>query len=95
MLKTLEDYIQPNFTKHGVVYGTKVSMHNWILWSLFFKLQLTWADIGIYLFIDNLAEYFEFKISANQFPCLNKLHTSVAEQPNIKKWLETRPKSVF
>ena len=26
MFKALEDFIQPNFTKHGVVYGSKVSV---------------------------------------------------------------------
>ena len=58
-------------------------------------LQVTWVDIGIYLLLDNLSEYFEFKISADEYPCLVKLHTSVAHLPNIKKWIETRPKTVY
>ena len=52
-------------------------------------------DIGVYLLLDNLSEYFEFKVSADNFPCLTKLHTSVANLPNIKKWIETRPKTVY
>ena len=98
MLKTLEKVIQPNFTAHGFVYGPKVTQlasYIELLSSLISYFQLTWVDIGVYLLLDNLSEYFEFKISADNFPCLAKLHTSVANLPNIKKWIETRPKTVY
>ena len=103
MLKTLENVIHPNFTAHGFVYGSKVNytdctiviycdIYTYVFCSVF---QVTWADIGIYLLLDNLSEYFEFKISADDFPCLAKLHASVSDLPNIKKWIETRPKTVY
>lgn len=95
MLKTLENVIQSNFTAHGFVYGSKVNYVATLIVMYVSVFQVTWADIGIYLLLDNLSEYFEFKISADDFPCLAKLHTAVANLPNIKKWIETRPKTVY
>jgi len=52
--------------------------------------NLTWADLEIYFYID----FFNKKVlkgesdCASKFPLLKDLNLRVANQPNIKKWME-------
>ena len=51
---------------------------------------LTWADLMIFSFADIMKDR-----NANAFdgfPVISNLLKRVADIPNIKKWLETRPK---
>jgi len=48
-------------------------------------------DIQGYYLLDTAAS--NFGINLADYPELQKLHDEVAAQPNIKKWLEARPKT--
>ena len=50
-------------------------------------------DIQAYYLADTIANMFGVNLA--DYPELLKLHDEVAAQPNIKKWLETRPKTEF
>lgn len=52
---------------------------------------LSWVDIQCYYFLDNLSQH--LKINIGDYPELQKLYDNVASQPNIKNWLENRPKT--
>ena len=52
---------------------------------------LSWVDIQGYVLLDNLKNLFGINLS--DYPELQKLYDEVAGQPNIKKWIETRPKT--
>ena len=54
-------------------------------------LELSWVDIQAYQLLDNLKNY--FGINLTDYPELQRLYNEVATQPNIKRWLETRPKT--
>jgi len=49
------------------------------------------VDIQGYYVLDTIAT--RFGINLADYPVLQKLHDDVAAEPNIKKWLETRPKT--
>jgi len=51
------------------------------------------VDIQGYYILDIIITFFGVNLS--DYPELQKLHDDVAAQPNIKKWLETRPKTDF
>ncbi|XP_065900351.1 hematopoietic prostaglandin D synthase-like [Dysidea avara] len=53
--------------------------------------KLSWVDIQGYYMLDSVASHFNVNLA--DYPELQKLHDDVAAQPNIKKWLETRPKT--
>ncbi|KAK9506981.1 hypothetical protein O3M35_008820 [Rhynocoris fuscipes] len=53
---------------------------------------LTWADLFITALIEPIEEEMGEKISA-KYPNLHKLIEKVRSIPNIKKWIEKRPKS--
>ena len=57
----------------------------------FFEQKLSWVDIQGYYMLDTAAS--NFGVNLADYPKLQKLHDDVADQPNIKKWLETRPKT--
>nr|QTW43623.1 GSTsigma3a [Eurytemora affinis] len=52
---------------------------------------LTWADLMIFAYGDLLKDM--NAAALNGFPVITDLLRRIAEIPNIKKWLETRPKS--
>ena len=52
---------------------------------------LTWADLMIFAYGDLLKDM--NPAALNGFPVIADLLRRIAEIPNIKKWLETRPKS--
>ena len=56
-------------------------------------LQLTWADLAFFGFLSMLADKFSFKLKDATH--LNQLVVRVGEIPNIKKWVEERPKTIF
>ncbi|CAH1787919.1 unnamed protein product [Owenia fusiformis] len=57
--------------------------------------EMTWADICFFNVIDTLSSFGEDaeKILNSYSPKLMSIYKCVAENPNIKKWLETRPKN--
>jgi hypothetical protein len=56
--------------------------------------QLTWADIGAAMVLTNLKETFEPEILA-PFKHLDDLNEMVNDLPNIKKYIEARPKTAI
>lgn len=54
---------------------------------------MTWIDIMTYLLVEDVKNY--FGLTTDAYPELNKLHGEVATLPNIKKWVEERPKSDY
>ena len=48
-------------------------------------------DIQGYYLLDGLAA--KFGVNLADYPVLQKFHDDVAAVPNIKKWVETRPKT--
>ena len=46
-----------------------------------------------YLLVEDVKNYFGLTVDSH--PGLKKLHEEVATQPNIKKWVEERPKSDY
>ena len=55
---------------------------------LIIRNSLGCMDIQGYILLDTAASNFGIN-----YPELQKLHDEVAAQPNIKKWLEARPKT--
>ncbi|XP_065898846.1 hematopoietic prostaglandin D synthase-like [Dysidea avara] len=53
--------------------------------------KLSWVDIQGYYLLDGLAA--KFGVNLADYPVLQKFHDDVAAVPNIKKWVETRPKT--
>ena len=47
----------------------------------------------VYLLVEDVQNY--FGLTMDSYPGLRKLHEEVATQPNIKKWVEERPKSDY
>ncbi len=64
-----------------------------VLFNLLF-VQLTWADIGAAMVLTNLKETFEPEILA-PFKHLDDLNEMVNDLPNIKKYIEARPKTTI
>lgn len=58
---------------------------------LIIRNSLGCMDIQGYYLLDTAAS--NFGINLADYPELQKLHDEVAAQPNIKKWLEARPKT--
>ena len=52
--------------------------------------QLTWADLQLF----NILEFLKALLPepAENFPLLKNLETRVGDLPNIKRWIEERPK---
>lgn len=57
--------------------------------------SLTWADLQLFFYIDFFNRTFLQGKSdcAAKFPLLKNLNLRVGNQPNIKKWMENRPKT--
>ena len=53
--------------------------------------KLSWVDIQAYTIFDGVAT--NFGVNLVDYPEINKLVDVVASQPNIKKWIEIRPKT--
>ena len=53
--------------------------------------QLTWADIALAAMLDRIVIYYSQALES--FPNLKEHMTRINESPNIKKWMESRPKS--
>jgi len=51
------------------------------------------VDIQGYFLLDTIST--NFGVNLADYPELKKLVDEVASQPNIKKWIETRPKTDF
>ena len=47
----------------------------------------------VYLLVEDVENY--FGLTVDNYPGLKKLHEEVASLPNIKKWVEERPKSDY
>ena len=69
---------------------------------IFLCFKLTWADLAIYAFMEILVNGDGLSAPAYQNPGALKDHKKlqdfskrVAEVPNIKAWLEKRPKTPF
>jgi len=52
---------------------------------------LSWADIQCYFLLENVSQL--GIINMADFPELKKVYDGVVAEPNIKKWLEERPKT--
>jgi len=52
--------------------------------------KLSWT-YWVYVLLDNISTFLGINLA--DYPELQKLCDNVAAQPNIKKWLETRPKT--
>jgi glutathione S-transferase len=59
---------------------------NWWIGCLLIVLQLTFADLLIFVFFDFIPEG-----TIDKFPLLVALHKRVAERPRIAEWLRIRP----
>jgi hypothetical protein len=57
-------------------------------------LQITWADLAYYSFFSPMTERFGDSVIENS-PHLKKLVEHVANIPQIKKYVETRPKTTL
>jgi len=55
--------------------------------------KLSWVDIQGYFLLDMIST--NFGVNLTDYPELKKLVDGVASQPNIKNWIETRPKTDF
>ncbi|XP_065898854.1 glutathione S-transferase 1-like [Dysidea avara] len=53
--------------------------------------KLSWVDIHAFNLIDGISK--KFGVNLADYPELKKLVDEVGSQPNIKKWIETRPKT--
>ncbi|XP_065898847.1 glutathione S-transferase-like [Dysidea avara] len=53
--------------------------------------KLSWVDIQGYYLLDKIAN--NLGVNLADYPVLQKFHDDVAALPNIKKWLESRPKT--
>jgi len=56
--------------------------------------KLTWIDILYAHFMDSFGVTLDPNIM-DPYPCLKELQNTVFEVPEIKKWIETRPKTDF
>lgn len=61
-------------------------------YNFFLNLQLTWADLAYYGYFSFLVEKFGEDF-IKDLPLLKALIERVEALPNIKKWVETRPKT--
>ena len=50
-------------------------------------------DIQAYFLFDIISK--DFGVNLTDYPELQKLVDGVASEPNIKKWIESRPKTDF
>ncbi|XP_076821312.1 glutathione S-transferase 1-like [Clavelina lepadiformis] len=55
--------------------------------------KLTYADIAVASFVDAFKDFDDSFIK--KFPCLDALQQRIASRPNIKKWFDNRPKTMF
>ncbi|XP_065898853.1 glutathione S-transferase 1-like [Dysidea avara] len=55
--------------------------------------KLSWVDIQAYFLFDIISK--DFGVNLTDYPELQKLVDGVASEPNIKKWIESRPKTDF
>jgi len=53
--------------------------------------KLSWVDIQGYTLFDAITTM--YAINLMDYPEIQKLVDAVGSQPNIKKWIETRPKT--
>jgi len=58
---------------------------------LSFIKKLSFTDIEGYAYFDLLSK--KFGVDLVDYPELKKLYDEVESQPNIKNWIETRPKT--
>lgn len=58
-----------------------------------FMQKLSWVDIQGYTLFDGVAA--NLGVNLADYPEIQKLVDFVGSQSNIKKWIETRPKSDF
>lgn len=56
--------------------------------------NLTWADIYLAHILQNVELIYGVKF-LDEFPALKSLSETVFSTPQIKKWVETRPKTKF
>ena len=77
--------IERNFIQSELI---KLSI-NFIIIVIF--QTLSWADIHCYYILDMLSQH--FGINMADYPELKKVYDGVVAEPNIKKWLEERPKT--
>ncbi|KAK2716000.1 glutathione S-transferase 1-like [Artemia franciscana] len=54
--------------------------------------SITWADLAYFQLLDLLWQRFG-RAHLDSFPNLMKLHETVINIPNIKKWIDTRPET--
>jgi len=57
--------------------------------------KLTWADISLFYLINHVKIMTGIELLSEDLPCLKKVHDNVLSQPNIQKWLEMRPKTLY
>lgn len=86
-LGKFEKQIETNNSPEGWIYGTKVNyVYNYMLCN---PLQMTYADFAMFALVDVLNDQLSEMVT--KYPHLLKLYETVKSQPNIAKWLASRP----
>ena len=78
-----EKLINANGTPEGWVYGSKVTYADFTLYNIF--------DWVIFDWVKDVPNLFDIV----KYPGLQKMRKSVAELPNVAKWIATRPKTDY
>jgi len=58
-------------------------------------MQLTWADLAYYSFLVPMGEHFGENLIMGSYPHVKKLCDRIGNIPQIKKYVESRPKTPF